>query len=196
MSTRDDTTQARDLLACHPWLRALARRLVGDEHTADDVVQQTWLRVLRETTERRRTRFATHDHERTDWSERLSGVQNRNVAVHDRGKEIVFLHQIKDGGTTVPTAFTTRASLASRRRSSRAWKTPKWISPAASSSPRIRPRSRRPDLQAGRPRRLLVQTPRLLPQLLRAAPVRHRGAPRRTSWPLSDGVSPSAAEAC
>lgn len=35
------------LLAQTDWVRALARRLVFDEHTADDVAQSTWLALLR-----------------------------------------------------------------------------------------------------------------------------------------------------
>jgi DNA mismatch repair protein MutS len=44
-----------------------------------------------------RTLFATHYHELTGMAEVRPGVRNRNVAVDERGKEVVFLHQIVPG---------------------------------------------------------------------------------------------------
>jgi DNA mismatch repair protein MutS len=44
-----------------------------------------------------RTLFATHYHELTGLSETKAGVRNRNVAVEDRGDDVVFLHQIVPG---------------------------------------------------------------------------------------------------
>ena len=46
-----------------------------------------------------RTLFATHYHQLTDLAERLDGVCNKSVAVREWGEEIVFLHQIVEGGT-------------------------------------------------------------------------------------------------
>jgi DNA mismatch repair protein MutS len=46
-----------------------------------------------------RTLFATHYHQLTELASRLSGVQNRNVAVREWNDEIVFLHKIVEGGT-------------------------------------------------------------------------------------------------
>ncbi|MCM8768818.1 MAG: DNA mismatch repair protein MutS [Candidatus Omnitrophica bacterium] len=46
-----------------------------------------------------RTLFATHFHELTALAERFPGVKNYNVAVEEQGREIVFLHKIKPGGT-------------------------------------------------------------------------------------------------
>ncbi len=48
---------------------------------------------------RARTLFATHYHQLTSLSERLDGVYNLNVAVREWDDEIVFLHQIVEGGT-------------------------------------------------------------------------------------------------
>ncbi|MHC4377154.1 MAG: DNA mismatch repair protein MutS [Planctomycetota bacterium] len=46
-----------------------------------------------------RTLFATHYHQLTELGERLAGVFNLSVAVREWGDEIVFLHQIIEGGT-------------------------------------------------------------------------------------------------
>jgi len=48
---------------------------------------------------RARTMFATHYHQLTELSSRLTGVCNRNVAVREWNDEIVFLHKIVEGGT-------------------------------------------------------------------------------------------------
>ncbi|MEL6431309.1 MAG: DNA mismatch repair protein MutS [Planctomycetota bacterium] len=48
---------------------------------------------------RARTLFATHYHQLTELSERLTGVHNLSVAVKEWDDEIVFLHQIVEGGT-------------------------------------------------------------------------------------------------
>jgi DNA mismatch repair protein MutS len=48
---------------------------------------------------RARTLFATHYHQLTELSARLTGVCNRNVAVREWNDEIVFLHKIIEGGT-------------------------------------------------------------------------------------------------
>ena len=48
---------------------------------------------------RARTMFATHYHQLTELSARLTGVCNRNVAVREWNDEIVFLHKIVEGGT-------------------------------------------------------------------------------------------------
>ncbi|MEZ6016125.1 MAG: DNA mismatch repair protein MutS [Planctomycetota bacterium] len=48
---------------------------------------------------RARTLFATHYHQLTGLSERLDGIYNLNVAVREWDDEIVFLHQIIEGGT-------------------------------------------------------------------------------------------------
>lgn len=45
-----------------------------------------------------KTLFATHYHELTDLENQLSGVSNYNVAVSEEGDDVVFLHQIVDGG--------------------------------------------------------------------------------------------------
>lgn len=46
-----------------------------------------------------RTMFATHFHELIELSKTQKGVFNAHVDVAKRGSEIIFLHQIKDGGT-------------------------------------------------------------------------------------------------
>jgi DNA mismatch repair protein MutS len=46
-----------------------------------------------------RTLFATHYHQLTELSARLPGICNLSVAVREYGDEIVFLHQIVEGGT-------------------------------------------------------------------------------------------------
>ncbi|RMG08123.1 MAG: DNA mismatch repair protein MutS [Planctomycetota bacterium] len=46
---------------------------------------------------RARTLFATHYHELTALAATKPGVRNRNVAVEERGDEVVFLHQIVPG---------------------------------------------------------------------------------------------------
>jgi DNA mismatch repair protein MutS len=46
-----------------------------------------------------RTLFATHYHQLTELSARLSGICNLSVAVREYGDEIVFLHRIVEGGT-------------------------------------------------------------------------------------------------
>lgn len=48
---------------------------------------------------RARTLFATHYHQLTELSGELSGVHNLSVAVREWDDEIVFLHQIIEGGT-------------------------------------------------------------------------------------------------
>jgi len=45
-----------------------------------------------------KTIFATHYHELTQLEDRFSRVANANVAVHESGEEIVFLHRLRPGG--------------------------------------------------------------------------------------------------
>ena len=45
-----------------------------------------------------RTLFATHYHELIDLAKTLAGLRNRNVAVREWQDEIIFLHQIAEGG--------------------------------------------------------------------------------------------------
>ena len=45
-----------------------------------------------------KTVFATHYHELTQLADRFARVVNVNVAVHESGEEIVFLHRLKPGG--------------------------------------------------------------------------------------------------
>ena len=45
-----------------------------------------------------RTLFATHYHELTDLAQTHTGVRNYNVAVRERGEEILFLRKIVEGG--------------------------------------------------------------------------------------------------
>jgi DNA mismatch repair protein MutS len=45
-----------------------------------------------------KTIFATHYHELTQLAERLPGVFNCNVAVHESGENVVFLHRLVEGG--------------------------------------------------------------------------------------------------
>jgi DNA mismatch repair protein MutS len=45
-----------------------------------------------------KTIFATHYHELTQLSDRYARIVNANVAVHESGEEIVFLHRLKPGG--------------------------------------------------------------------------------------------------
>jgi DNA mismatch repair protein MutS len=46
-----------------------------------------------------RTLFATHYHELVDLADEFPAVRNLNVAVHEEGEDIVFLHRIVAGGT-------------------------------------------------------------------------------------------------
>ncbi|MCB9909838.1 MAG: DNA mismatch repair protein MutS [Planctomycetes bacterium] len=48
---------------------------------------------------RSRTLFATHYHQLTELAGLLRGVHNLNIAVREKGEEIVFLHKIIPGGT-------------------------------------------------------------------------------------------------
>ncbi|MEM6571077.1 MAG: DNA mismatch repair protein MutS [Planctomycetota bacterium] len=48
---------------------------------------------------RARTLFATHYHQLTELASKLAGVHNLSVAVREWDDEIVFLHQIVEGGT-------------------------------------------------------------------------------------------------
>jgi len=45
-----------------------------------------------------KTVFATHYHELTQLADRLPRVVNCNVAVHESGDNVVFLHRLKPGG--------------------------------------------------------------------------------------------------
>lgn len=45
-----------------------------------------------------KTIFATHYHELTQLTESLAHARNYNVAVHEAGEEIVFLHRLEPGG--------------------------------------------------------------------------------------------------
>ncbi len=45
-----------------------------------------------------KTIFATHYHELTQLADRHTRIVNANVAVHESGEEIVFLHRLKPGG--------------------------------------------------------------------------------------------------
>src|SRR5205807_4958598 len=45
-----------------------------------------------------RTLFATHYHELTDLARTHAGVRNYNVAVRERGEDILFLRKIVEGG--------------------------------------------------------------------------------------------------
>ncbi len=44
-----------------------------------------------------RTLFATHYHELTQLADRLAGLGNLNVAVHESGEGVVFLHRVEPG---------------------------------------------------------------------------------------------------
>jgi DNA mismatch repair protein MutS len=46
-----------------------------------------------------KTLFATHYHELTDLADQLSRVKNYNVAVRERGDQVIFLRKIVPGGT-------------------------------------------------------------------------------------------------
>jgi DNA mismatch repair protein MutS len=45
-----------------------------------------------------KTVFATHYHELTQLADRFARIVNTNVAVHEAGGEVVFLHRLKPGG--------------------------------------------------------------------------------------------------
>jgi DNA mismatch repair protein MutS len=45
-----------------------------------------------------KTIFATHYHELTQLADRYARVTNANVAVHESGSDVVFLHRLKPGG--------------------------------------------------------------------------------------------------
>jgi len=46
-----------------------------------------------------KTLFATHYHELTELEEKLKGVKNYNIAVKEKGEDIIFLRKIVRGGT-------------------------------------------------------------------------------------------------
>lgn len=46
-----------------------------------------------------KTLFATHYHELTELEEKLDGVKNYNIAVKEKGEDIIFLRKIVRGGT-------------------------------------------------------------------------------------------------
>ena len=46
-----------------------------------------------------KTMFATHYHELMQLPERLAHARNYNVAVHESGDSVVFLHRLEPGGT-------------------------------------------------------------------------------------------------
>jgi len=46
-----------------------------------------------------KTLFATHYHELTELEEKLEGVKNYNIAVKEKGEDIIFLRKIIPGGT-------------------------------------------------------------------------------------------------
>lgn len=46
-----------------------------------------------------KTLFATHYHELTELEEKLEGVKNYNIAVKEKGEDIIFLRKIVRGGT-------------------------------------------------------------------------------------------------
>ena len=46
-----------------------------------------------------KTLFATHYHELTELEEKLEGVKNYNIAVKEKGEDIIFLRKILKGGT-------------------------------------------------------------------------------------------------
>jgi DNA mismatch repair protein MutS len=46
-----------------------------------------------------KTLFATHYHELTELEEKLEGVKNYNIAVKEKGEDIIFLRKIVKGGT-------------------------------------------------------------------------------------------------
>ena len=46
-----------------------------------------------------KTLFATHYHELTELEEKLEGVKNYNIAVKEKGEDIIFLRKIVPGGT-------------------------------------------------------------------------------------------------
>ena len=46
-----------------------------------------------------KTLFATHYHELTELEEKLEGVKNYNIAVKEKGEDIIFLRKIVSGGT-------------------------------------------------------------------------------------------------
>ena len=46
-----------------------------------------------------KTLFATHYHELTELEEKLEGVKNYNIAVKEKGEDIIFLRKILRGGT-------------------------------------------------------------------------------------------------
>jgi DNA mismatch repair protein MutS len=45
-----------------------------------------------------KTIFATHYHELTQLADRFARIANANVAVHEAGDEVVFLHRLRPGG--------------------------------------------------------------------------------------------------
>jgi len=45
-----------------------------------------------------KTVFATHYHELTQLADRFARVVNFNVAVHESGDEVIFLHRLRPGG--------------------------------------------------------------------------------------------------
>lgn len=72
---------------------------VGRGTSTLDGLSLAW--AITEALERRGTRtlFATHYHELTDLADRHEGIGNRHVEVREFNDDIVFLHQIRPGGT-------------------------------------------------------------------------------------------------
>ena len=72
---------------------------IGRGTSTYDGVSLAWAIAERLHDENRcRTLFATHYHELLELEKTLDGLRNRNVAVREWQDEIIFLHQIVDGG--------------------------------------------------------------------------------------------------
>ena len=96
MTTPSTPVTVESLMVHREWVRSLARRLVLDESRADDLVQQTWLRVLRSppdsghsprawlgTVVRNLARDAARRKERRDRREQAAAVPEAQASVLD-----------------------------------------------------------------------------------------------------------------
>ena len=88
-----------------------------------------------------RALFATHYHEMTALAGKLAGVENATVTVKEWDGDVIFLHEVRKGAPTGPTACRWRGWRACR---------PPWSSAPASCSKRL---SRASDRAAPVPRR-------------------------------------------
>ena len=100
MSQPDSPVTFDDLLAHRGWVRALARRLVGDASRADDVEQEVWLTALR--------RPPTHARSLRAWIGRVVRSRAQHLCMCSRGPS--------SQGAIRASASSSRSSMTSAER--------------------------------------------------------------------------------